>query len=63
MPRFEDDEDDFPGETGDDNEYESEFLTDDELMELEFYMGDFDELDYLDELEQLDDDEDFYTEA
>jgi len=35
-------------------------LSEDEIEELEDYIGDFPELDYLDELDSLEDDSDFY---
>jgi len=35
-------------------------LSEDEIEELEDYIGDFPELDYLDELDSLEDDSEFY---
>jgi hypothetical protein len=62
MPRKPKDDDfAFAFEEPEDDEEDEEGLDEDELAELEEYMGDFPELDYIDEIEFLDDDEDFYS--
>jgi hypothetical protein len=58
VPRKHEEPDDFDFDDLPDDDYGD--LSEDEIEELEDFLSDFPELDYLDELDGLEDDSDFY---